>query len=107
MCVDGVCREELEKKIKISRTKLEETRERNGSRDEANAAAARYKALKVAEHRLDVVVGRLNQIVRPPRRVAAQPLDWAFGSVQRDVGARARLCLRARSHTPRTVAARA
>jgi hypothetical protein len=58
------CSEELDKKIKISRGKVEESRARMKGSDEASALKQRSKAVRSAEHRLDVIMARINTIVR-------------------------------------------
>jgi len=62
---DVRCSDELDKKIKISHNKLDESRERLrwvASAAPESGARARERAAKAAEHRLDVVLSRLNQI---------------------------------------------
>lgn len=60
---DLPCSEELERKICISTTKIEETRVKLTGLDEATATRARVKAERAVEHRLDVLVGRVNTVV--------------------------------------------
>ncbi len=56
--------EELDKKIRISNGKLTETRTRLRGVDDTSEAKSRAKAMRTAEHRLDIIMGRLNQMVR-------------------------------------------
>jgi hypothetical protein len=65
---------ELDKKIKISRTKLEETRGRLRGADDVSEMRAQTKAVKAVEHRLDIVMGRLNQLVRAVAHRSSRPL---------------------------------
>lgn len=54
--------EDLSKKIEISRKKLEESRAKMRGVDDTSEMRARGKAVKTAEHRLDVIMSKLNQI---------------------------------------------
>ena len=72
-CLEGFCTllsqverrkgEELDKKIRISNGKLTESRTRLRGVDDTSEARARAKAMRSAEHRLDIIMGRLNQMV--------------------------------------------
>jgi hypothetical protein len=59
------CSQELDKKIKISRSKLEESRGKlRGIHTEmTEGGRVKERSLKAAEHRLEVVTSRLNQTV--------------------------------------------
>lgn len=76
-----LCSMELDKKVVISRTRLEETRGRiRGLVAElTDGGRTTERALKAAEHRLEVVTGRLDRMVSPAfalgRPAAAAPQE--------------------------------